>query len=85
MMDHDVTDPYFGFLEGAAEQVQAEVFIIVNLQDHLINPKPAIEFAKLIQAKTLKLDNDCGHLAVGCEMQTISKAIREFWEKEKNL
>jgi len=80
MMEHDVTLPYYGFIEGAAEQVQADVLIIVNRQDHLVNPQPALDFAKLIQAKTIALDDDHGHLAIGKEKAKIAKIIRNFWD-----
>ena len=82
MMEHDITAPYFGFLEGAAEQVKTDVFIIVAKHDHIVNPASALEFAYLINAKTLELDSDCGHLAVGCELEKVSKAIRNFWKTE---
>ena len=82
MMEHDISASYFGFLEGGAERVKSDVFIIVSKSDHIVNPAPALEFAYLINAKTLELDNDCGHLAVGCELERVSKAVRNFWKTE---
>lgn len=80
IMAHDITESYLGFLEGAAEQVKCDMFVIVAKQDHTVLPGPALEFARLINAKTLELDSDCGHIAVGCEIERVSKAVQNFWE-----
>ena len=39
-------------MEEAAKAVKAKFFIIVSQTDLLVNPNPAIEFAKLINAPT---------------------------------
>jgi homoserine O-acetyltransferase len=65
-------------MKKAAGVVKAKVFIIVSKQDHMVNPHPALNFAKLINAETLELDNDCGHFGAGCEMEKVNKAINKF-------
>jgi homoserine acetyltransferase len=43
-----------GSMQKAAQKVKAKVFIIVSLQDHVVNPAPALSFAKLLNAKVYK-------------------------------
>ncbi len=81
MMAHDVSAPFGGKLDSAATAVHARALIIVAAQDHIVNPEPALAFARMIGADTLVLDNDCGHLAVSCEMERVIAAITEFLEK----
>jgi len=76
MIHHDVA--HGGSLEDAAKKVKAKVLVIVAAQDHMVNPKPALDFAPLIGAKTLVLESDCGHLSPGCEMSTMAPAVRAF-------
>jgi len=81
MINHNVSAPYSDDMEKTAARVKAKVFSIVSLHDHMVNPNPAIEFAKLIHAKTLELNNNCGHLGPGCEMNKVQKAVNEFLDK----
>jgi homoserine O-acetyltransferase len=76
MIHHDVS--HGGSLEEAAMKVNAKVLVVVAAQDHMVNPKPALDFAPLIGAKTLVLESDCGHLAPGCEMGKMAPAVRAF-------
>jgi homoserine O-acetyltransferase len=78
MIGHDVSAPFDGSLERAAEQTQAEFLIVVGLEDHLVTPGPALEFAQLVGARTLELSNDCGHQAPWCEEEVFNSAVREF-------
>ena len=81
MIAHNVSAPYSNDMNKAALRVHAKVLSIVSLQDHMVNPEPAIDFAKLIGAKTLELNNDCGHLGPGCEIEKVEKAVNDFLEK----
>ena len=47
-----------GSQEEAARRVRAKVFVVVAAQDHLVNPKPALDFAALLGAKTMVLESD---------------------------
>ena len=80
MIAHNVSAAYNDDMKAAASRVKAEVLSIVNLQDHMVNPNPAIQFAKLIHAETFELNNDCGHLGPGCEIDTVNKVINKFLE-----
>lgn len=43
----------------------------------MVNPEPALEFAKLIGAKEFVMKGDCGRLARGCEATTRKRAFRD--------
>jgi homoserine O-acetyltransferase/O-succinyltransferase len=78
VVHHDIA--HGGTLEDAAKRVKARVLVVNAAQDQMANPKPALDFAKLIGARTLVLEGDCGHLAVGCEAATLDPAVRAFLE-----
>jgi homoserine O-acetyltransferase len=78
MMAHDVSAPFGGSLERAAAAVRARVLVVVAAQDHVVTPGPAAEFARLVKARLLTLEGDCGHLAPGCESQKVNPAVAEF-------
>lgn len=78
MIHHDVA--HGGSLEDAARKVTAKVLVIASAQDHMVNPKPALDFAPLIHAQTLVLQSDCGHLAPGCESAKMYPAVKAFLE-----
>lgn len=67
-----------GTLEEAAKRVRAKVLVVSSEQDNMVNPAPALNFAKLIGAKTLLLKSDCGHIATSCEAATLNPAVRAF-------
>jgi homoserine O-acetyltransferase/O-succinyltransferase len=67
-----------GSQEEAARRVKAKVLVVVAAQDHLVNPKPALDFASLLGAKTMVLESDCGHKAVSCESAKLYPAVRAF-------
>ncbi len=78
MMELDVSQPFGGSMQRAAAAVKARVFIIASKNDLTVTPGPAIDFAHLLNAKLLVLDDDCGHQAPGCETKTIVPAIAGF-------
>jgi homoserine O-acetyltransferase len=58
--------------------VKAKVVIVVAKFDHVVTPGPATEFAKLIGAKLIDLDGDCGHLETSCESRRLNEAVTQF-------
>jgi homoserine O-acetyltransferase len=76
MIHHDVA--HGGSLPDAAKRVHAKVLVVAAAQDHMVNPKPALDFAALLGAKTLVLDSDCGHLSNTCKAEIMSPAVRAF-------
>ena len=84
MITHDITKSFGGAWEKTAAAIRSEVFIIVAEQDHYINPTPALKLAKLINARTLILKSNCGHLAVGCQLKLCREQIRDFFKNKHN-
>jgi len=78
MMADDVSKPFGGSMEKAAAVVRAKVMVVPSLQDHMVNPQPALDFAKLIHARVFELTSDCGHLATGCESSKLYPAVNAF-------
>jgi homoserine O-acetyltransferase len=80
LLTADIAAPFGGSLQGAAAAVTGKTLVIVNKQDRVVNPLPAIEFAKMIHAQLIELDSSCGHRAHTCEMKPIGAAIAAFLE-----
>jgi homoserine O-acetyltransferase len=78
MMSLDVSAPFGGSMERAAAAVRAKVLVIAASLDHVVTPGPSLEFARLLGAKTLVLDGDCGHLAPSCEGRKVNAAVSDF-------
>ena len=81
LLSADVAAPLDGSLEGAAATVRSQMLVIVNKQDHVVNPQPAADFARMLHAPLLEMDDDCGHRAHTCDMKRIGEAVAEFLEK----
>ncbi|QKX17625.1 alpha/beta fold hydrolase [Microbulbifer sp. YPW1] len=81
MLAHDVSRNFDGSMEHAAAAVKARVLSIVDLQDHMVTPDPAIRFAALIGAESIELDTYCGHMTTFCEKKIIEEAVVEFLEQ----
>jgi len=78
MMQLDVSREFGGSLERTAQAVKAKVFVVVAKQDHVVTPGPASEFARLLGAKLLVLEGDCGHLSTVCESRLLNQAVGDF-------
>ena len=78
MMVLDVSQPFGGSMQLAAAALKAKVFVVASKNDLTVTPQPAIDFAHLLNAKLLVLDDDCGHNAPGCEVKTLVPAIADF-------
>jgi len=81
IMALDVSEPFGGSMEKAAAAVKAKVLVISALKDRAVVPRPALDFARLLHAQTLKLDSDCGHISNGCEAQRVNAAVADFLEQ----
>jgi len=82
MLSFNISKKFDNSLEKAALEIKAKVLVIVSLQDHTIEPKQALDFAKLIHAKVVTLNSELGHLAIGHELPVCSKAIAEFLDEQ---
>jgi len=81
MLSLDVTKGFGGSWERAAAAVKAKTLVIVAAKDAVVTPGPALKFAKLINAKTVVLEGNCGHLATVCESSTVNTEIKKFLEQ----
>ena len=80
MMALDVSTHFDGSMPRAAAAVKAKVLVIVAKLDHTVTPGPALEVARLLGAKTIELESDCGHLATSCEGKKVAAAVADFLE-----
>lgn len=78
MMALDVSAPFGGSMERAAQAVKAKVLVIANDTDHMVTPGPALDFARLVHAQVLELNSDCGHLLLQCDGGKVNAAVAEF-------
>lgn len=67
----------FNFVK-AAEQIKSKLFLIISKSDMMVNPASAIKLAELKGCRKLILENNCGHLAVTCEIEKVRKEIFDF-------
>ncbi len=78
ILDHDISKTFGGSMEETAKSIKAKFFLIISETDLLVNPIETKKFAKLTNAKTLFLNNNCGHLAVSCEIDRCRDEIANF-------
>lgn len=78
ILDHDISKTFGGSMEETANSIKAKFFLIISETDLLVNPIETKKFAKLTNAKTLFLNNNCGHLAVSCEIDRCRDEIANF-------
>lgn len=81
VLQYNITKNCDNSIEKAAKLIKAKVFMIFNERDMMVNPRSSGEFAKLINAKVLKLNNINGHLAVGSELARCREEIKKFLEE----
>jgi len=81
MISLDVAKPYGESLARAAHAVKAKMLVVSAVQDHMVNPGPALEFAREIDAPAVRLESDCGHLSPGCESKTLYPRVRDFLDQ----
>lgn len=80
VIHHDIARG--GEMEMAAKQVKTRMLIVNAVQDHLVNPEPAQDFAGLIGAKKLMLPSDCGHLSTSCDAGMLNPQVRAFLDEK---
>jgi homoserine O-acetyltransferase len=62
----DIPGEYGVTIEEAAMHTHARLLIVITPQDHIVNPAPALAFAKALGAPVLTLDSACGHISSTC-------------------
>ena len=79
----DVSAPFGGSLERAAAAVRAKLLVIVPQRGEVVDPAPALEFARLARAQVVVLDGRCGHRAIVCESDAVRRAVASFLGDER--
>jgi len=82
MLRHDVTEPFGGSMQRAANAVEADAIVVTVQQDHMVNPLPAQRFAETLGAEELRLNTPCGHLGTGCKQDTVATTVRRFLRED---
>ncbi|MGE0883162.1 MAG: alpha/beta fold hydrolase [Blastocatellales bacterium] len=78
MMAHNVSRQFNDSMSKAAEAVKAKTLVVVARQDMMVNPDPAIDFARLIKAQIFEVNNICGHVYAACEGNLVNAVVAEF-------
>lgn len=76
-LSFDVARNVGASLENAAARWRARTFVVVAANDHLVSPRPALDFARSIRADTLVLPNANGHQAIFGD-STEKAVVRRF-------
>jgi homoserine O-acetyltransferase len=82
MISHDVARDFNGDMKKAADKVDTQFLIIVGEDDRVVTPQPAQEFAELIGATVVELDEDCGHGDPWCAPDAFADAVSTFINKD---
>jgi homoserine acetyltransferase len=72
MIGHDI---------GPVTSIKPRMLVAVALQDQMVNPAPAREFARVTGAELITLSGDCGHLASACESEVLAREVTRFLDK----
>lgn len=75
MMAHDVARRDGGSLEAAGKRVKAKTLLVVDAEDHMVNPEPSRQFARAAGARLVELRSGCGHMAPGCAADDVKRAV----------
>ena len=78
IMTFDIAAPFEGSMTRAAATMRAELLVAGTWADREVNPQPAFELARLVNAEVLELDGRCGHQAPSCEEATLWRAVERF-------
>jgi homoserine O-acetyltransferase len=75
MLAQDVFRTFGGDAARAGNAVKARVTVVVATRDHMVNPQPALAFARTLHAAIVELESNCGHLSTSCELPKLSAAV----------
>lgn len=78
ILKFDISKDFEGDLNKAAKQIRSKLFMIISKRDMMVNPTYSYHLADMTGCRTLILDNNCGHLAVTCEIDKVRKSIDDF-------
>ena len=82
MISHNIARDFNNDMNKAAAEINTQFLIVVGEDDRVVTPQPAQEFAALIGATVLVLDEDCGHGDPWCAEDAFATAVSTFINKE---
>jgi homoserine O-acetyltransferase len=65
-------------LADVARGTKARFLVIVAAEDHLVNPKPALDWAAALRAPVYISHGSCAHLIMSCDAEAVSTRVRAF-------
>ena len=80
MTGHDAYADFAGEEKAYPDRVTAELLVIGNSQDLLVNAVPGKEFAEAVGARYVGIASNCGHVWMGCETARAVAVVHEFLE-----
>ncbi len=78
MINHNIARDFDNDLHKAAAEIKTQFLIIVGEDDRVVTPQPAREFAALVGATVVELDEDCGHGDPWCAPDAFADAVSTF-------
>lgn len=78
MIGHDITANFDGSIDAVAGVLQAELLIIVDTGDLMVNPAPSRRFAAVAGASYREFDSGCGHLLSVCNKEQVAALVNNF-------
>lgn len=78
ILSFDISKDFDNDLSKAANKIKSKLFLIISKRDMMVNPTYSLQLSDITGCRTLILDNNCGHLAVTCEIEKVRKAIADF-------
>lgn len=78
MINHNIYATSRSTEKNIKNRIEAEVLIIVNKQDHTVNPLSSMKLAEELNSKLIILDSNTGHMVNFMEPENIKKEIVDF-------
>ena len=82
MISQNIARDFSNDMQKAAAQIKTKFLIVVGEDDRVVTPQPAREFAALIGASIVELDEDCGHGDPWCAPDTFAHVVSSFIDKD---
>jgi len=67
-----------GDSQNISSVIKSELLVIAANEDHFVNPISSFELAEYVNAKSVFLSTNCGHMAAFCESAKIKQEVTKF-------
>jgi len=82
MISHNIAREFNNDLQKAAAHIKTQFLIVLGADDRVVTPQPAREFASLVGATVIELDEDCGHGDPWCAPDAFADAVSTFINRD---